>query len=180
MKPEAKLQGHPAAQRAQTGVPGRGADPRAVDRLREALGALIDLSGLSRRQIEQRLSAHGRGIDLTRLLNGRFEIKVRHVFDLSDALGCHPLEIFRLVLGEPQERSPLLQRIANVLAFENLLPPPYVRAAAHPAPAAWPAAARQQDLEQRLEALMEQLEGLAAAMGLAGKAAPAKNLRHPQ
>jgi hypothetical protein len=235
MKPEAKLQGHPAVQRVQTGVPGAprpatprpaatpaavagrqrppaasppppgpGANDRAVHRLREALRGLIDLSGLSRRQIEQRLSALGRGIDLTRLLKGRFEMKVRHVLDLSDVLGIHPLELFRLVFREPQERSPLLQQVQALFAPEHLLPPPPGQAAgqpppsahpappvhpapaaqpapsAHPAPAARPAAAREQDLQKRLEALVEQLERLAAVMGLSGETAPAKHPGHPR
>lgn len=82
--------------------------------MRQALRNLIGLSGLSRREIEKLLSAQGDGVNLTRLLAGAYEMKVRHVLDITRALGIHPLEFFRLIFEEPEQPSPLLQRVETV------------------------------------------------------------------
>jgi hypothetical protein len=50
-----------------------------IHRTLQALRHLIDLSELSRREIEKRLAARGAGVSLTRLLAGRYEIKLRHL-----------------------------------------------------------------------------------------------------
>ncbi len=85
-----------------------------VARVRETLARLIEISGLSRREIERRLALEGRGIDLTRLLAGRFELKLRQVLDLIQVLEVHPLELFRLIYTEPERRSPLLARVQAI------------------------------------------------------------------
>ncbi len=90
-----------------------------VARLRETLAALIDLSGLSRRQIERCLAEQDAGVDLTRLLSGRFALKLYHLLDILEVLQVHPLEFFRMVFSAPEKRSPLMARLA--LLFN---PPP--------------------------------------------------------
>jgi transcriptional regulator with XRE-family HTH domain len=129
-----------------------------VARVREALRSLIDLSGLSRREIEKRLSAQGSGVDLTRLLAGRFEIKLRHILDIAQVIDIHPLEFFRLTFKEPEERSPLLQRVEAVFAPGNL-------AAGGRRPRARPAAGDADDLPNRLKDLLREVERLLVAAG---------------
>ncbi len=87
-----------------------------MERARRILGELIELSGLSRREVERRLLEEGCGTDLGRLLAGRLDLKVRHVLDLVRVLGLHPLEFFRMVFCEPEQRSPFLQRLDALLA----------------------------------------------------------------
>jgi hypothetical protein len=129
-----------------------------VTRAREALRSLIDLSGMSRREIENRLSLQGSGVDLTRLLAGRFEIKLRHILDITKVIGLHPLEFFRLIFQEPEERSPLLQRVEAVFA-------PGTLAAPGRQPRSRPVAPQLDDLPQRLEALVREVERLWAETG---------------
>jgi hypothetical protein len=134
-----------------------GGSKAEVVRVREALRSLIDLSGLSRREIEKRLSAQGDGVDVTRLLAGRFEIKLRHVLDIAQVIGIHPLELFRLTFKEPEERSPLLRRVEAVFAPGRLAPGRLPRAR--------PAEGDIEDLRQRLQELMREVERLSAAAG---------------
>jgi hypothetical protein len=145
-------------QPAQAAKPSPPASPgkAAATRVREALRALIDLSGLSRREIERRLSQQGGGIDLTRLLTGRFEIKLRHLLDVAHVIGIHPLELFRLCFREPPAPSPLLVRVKAVFAPGRLEPAPRP-------PAAPPAAGDLQDLRRRVDQLAQLLAKLSAA-----------------
>ncbi|HVT19475.1 MAG TPA: hypothetical protein VHQ90_25260 [Thermoanaerobaculia bacterium] len=94
-------------------VGGNGAE---VERAREVLRHLIELSGMSQRDVEKRLVERGSGTDITRLLSGRLELKLRHVVDISRVLGIHPLEFFRMVFREPEQRSPFLQRLDDLVA----------------------------------------------------------------
>ncbi|HVT14725.1 MAG TPA: hypothetical protein VHQ90_00910 [Thermoanaerobaculia bacterium] len=71
---------------------------------------------MSRREVRRRLVAAGSGINLAALLSGRLDIKLRHVLDLSRVLGIHPLEFFRLVVGAPEQRSPLLRTLDDLVS----------------------------------------------------------------
>ncbi|HLX09428.1 MAG TPA: hypothetical protein VKY89_16365 [Thermoanaerobaculia bacterium] len=92
-----------------------------VSRAREALSSLIDLSELSRREIERRLSRQGCGLDLNRLLSGKFELRLRQILDVIRVLDIHPLEFFRLVFKEPERRNPLLEKMQTL--FASVRPP---------------------------------------------------------
>jgi len=106
---------------AGEGTPVASAEPRdatraAVTRAREVLSSLIELSGLSRREVERRLVEEGTGTDLGRLLGGRLDLKLRHIVDISRVLGLHPLEFLAMALGEPRERSSFLRRLDALIA----------------------------------------------------------------
>ena len=85
-----------------------------VDRAREILGDLIDLSGLSRREVERRLLEEDSGTDVTRVLSGKLDLKLRHILDICRLIGIYPLVFFNMLLKEP-EPSPLFQRLETVL-----------------------------------------------------------------
>jgi hypothetical protein len=83
-------------------------------RVRATLDALIDMSGLSRRQIERCLAEQDAGVDLTRLLSGRFALKLYHLLDILEVLQVQPLEFFRMVFPAPEKRSPLIARLVTL------------------------------------------------------------------
>jgi hypothetical protein len=90
-----------------------------VERARQALRGLIDLSMMSRREVERRLLEQGCGTDLGRLLSGRLDLKLRHVVDICRVLNLQPMEYFRIVFKEPEKRSPFLQRIEALLGLKR-------------------------------------------------------------
>jgi hypothetical protein len=81
-------------------------------RTTEVLCGLVVISGLSRREIERRLAREGAGIDINRMLAGRYAMRFHQLVDVLAVLKVHPLEFFRLVFAEPETRSPLLARAA--------------------------------------------------------------------
>jgi hypothetical protein len=87
-----------------------------VTRVRMALSSLVDVSGLSRREIARRLARQGSGLDVSRLLGGQLELKLRQVLDILRVLEIHPVEFFRLIFKEPEVRSPLLERLQVLFA----------------------------------------------------------------
>jgi hypothetical protein len=123
-----------------------------VARARQALGTLIDLSGLSRREIERRLAEQECGLDLNRLLGGKFALKLHQLLDLLRVLDVHPLEFFRLIFKEPERRSPLLERVQTLFAPAR---PPAAVLPSRPA-------------EKNLEELHRQLEALAQLIAQIG------------
>jgi hypothetical protein len=133
-----------------------GGSKAQVEQARATLNDLIELSGLSRREVEQRLVEQGRGTDLARLLSGRLDLKLRHVLDLCRVLGIHPLEFFRMVFKEPERQSPFIQRL------EALITPGRLRREV-PAPSARPPAEDLDQLRQRVRELMLEVEELSAA-----------------
>ncbi|HXO43211.1 MAG TPA: hypothetical protein VN999_17305 [Thermoanaerobaculia bacterium] len=98
---------------------GDGAAPTtraAVERARVILLHLIELSGLSRREVERRLLSLGRGMDLGRLLvSGKLDLKLGHILDILCVIEVYPLEFFRMVWERPRERSPLLARLEAIV-----------------------------------------------------------------
>ena len=93
-----------------------GDSKEGVARVRKALDGLVDLSGLSRREIERRLAQRGSGFDVSRLLVGRFDIKLHQLLDILCVLEIHPVEFFLLIFKEPERRSPLLARVQALFA----------------------------------------------------------------
>jgi transcriptional regulator with XRE-family HTH domain len=85
-----------------------------VERARALLSRLVEVSGMSRREVKRRLGEQGSDTELARLLNGRLEPKLRHVVELCRVLGIHPLEFFRMVWKEPATRSPFLRRLDDL------------------------------------------------------------------
>jgi hypothetical protein len=121
-----------------------------VVRARETLSHFIELSGLSRREVERRLLEQGCGTDLGRLLSGRLDLKLRHIVDICRVIGIYPLEFFHIVFKDSEQRSPLLQRL------EALIPGRIQRGAR--APEGRPPAANFEDLLRRFSELLRQLE----------------------
>jgi hypothetical protein len=82
------------------------------------LRELIEISGLSPREVERRLRRSDAGVDLGRLLNGKVELGVRHVLDVTRVIGMHPQEFFTMACGRPRETSPLLRRVSALARVE--------------------------------------------------------------
>jgi hypothetical protein len=104
----------------ETGSPIR-ASKAEVARARETLRRIIDVAGLSVREIERMLVSEGHGLDLNRMLAGKFELKLYQILDVLRVLQIHPTEFFRLVFKEPPTRSPLLERMREI--FGAVRPP---------------------------------------------------------
>jgi hypothetical protein len=137
-----------------------GGSKAEVTHLRAALGHLIELSGLSRREIERRLRDGGCGTDLGRLLTGKQDLKVHHVLTICHVIGIYPLEFFRMVFKESEQRSPFLERL------EGLIGPGRMPRAAR-APASSSPAAGIDEMHQLMAQLTRRLEALTAALNAA-------------
>lgn len=131
-------------------TPTMGGSEAEVTRAREILSHLIELSGMSRREVERHLLEQGCGTDLGRLLSGRLDLKLRHVVDICRVIDLYPLEFFHIVFKDSEQRSPLLQRL------EALLPGRLSRAPRVPE-GRLPAASFE-DLLRRFSELVHQLE----------------------
>lgn len=132
-----------------------GGSKAEVARVREALSSLIDLSDLSRREIERRLVGQGSGVDLNRLLAGKFELKLFQLLDVLQILDIHPLEFFRLIFKEAEQRNPLLERM------QALFGPARPSAAAR-LPSTRPAEKDLEELRHRVDQLAQLVEQLTA------------------
>jgi hypothetical protein len=134
-----------------------GGSEAEVVRAREILSHLIELSGMSRREVERQLLEQGCGTDLGRLLSGRLDLKLRHVVDICRVIDIYPLEFFHIVFRDSEQRSPLLQRL------EALLPRRVPRATR--APEGRPPASNTEDLLRRFSELVLRLEKATASAG---------------
>jgi hypothetical protein len=94
----------------------------AVDRARELLRDLIELSGISRREVERRLLEQDCGTDLGRLLSGRLDLKLRHVLDIVRVLELDPGEFFGMVFKKSAARSPFLRRLESIIGPVDVPP----------------------------------------------------------
>jgi hypothetical protein len=130
-----------------------------VERARGTLRHLIELSGLSRREVKRRLVELGSDTDLARLLSGRLDVKLRHVLELGHVLGIHPLEFFHIVFKEPEQRSQFLQSLDEVIAPGRSRP-------AEPIPGPSLPAGDLEELRQRVAKLARDVEQLKAAANL--------------
>jgi hypothetical protein len=131
-------------------TPTMGGSEAEVVRARETLGHLIELSGMSRREVERHLLDQGCGTDLGRLLSGRLDLKLRHIVDICRAIDVYPLEFFHIVFRDSEQRSPLLQRL------EALIPSRVPRAGR--APEGRPPAPNFEDLLRRFSELLHKFE----------------------
>ncbi|HVT14727.1 MAG TPA: hypothetical protein VHQ90_00920 [Thermoanaerobaculia bacterium] len=112
------------ARTAPPKTPGR----TETEKARTTLGDLLEVSGVSRRQLSRRLREQGCDINLHRLFSGRLALKLHHILDITAALGLHPMEFFRIIFAEPEQPSPLLRRLASLLGPTRVRPlgPPAV------------------------------------------------------
>jgi hypothetical protein len=124
-------------------------------RVREALRSVIDVAGMSLREIERRLTRQGHGFDINRMLTGRFETKLYQILDVLGVLEIHPVEFFRLVFREPTKPSAILLRMREI--FGAVRP---AAAVALPPSAPRPEATLEA-LHRRVEELARQLDQLA-------------------
>jgi hypothetical protein len=134
-----------------------GGSKAEVGRSRKTLAHLIELSGSSRREVERRLVEEGCGTDMGRLLSGRLDLKLRHVLDICRVIGVHPLEFFHMVWKEPEQRSPLLQRL------ETLIGPSRVQRTARGTESR-SSSVGLEEVHQRLAELQMQIENLTATL----------------
>jgi hypothetical protein len=117
-------------------------DPR-LDEISKTLSLIMDVSGLSRREIASRL---GGDYGVRRILDGSPELRVRQLLSFADAVEMKPIEILRIALGDDgrpspmalrlQEQSSLLfglaQRLQVTVAPAAPVPPPAALAAQAP------------------------------------------------
>jgi hypothetical protein len=87
----------------------RGADA-SLQRMRQVLGKLIEVSEMTRVEIGERL---GGGPHLVRrILAGDSELKVRHILEIAELIGIRPIEFFHIVFdGAPGDPSPLIKKL---------------------------------------------------------------------
>jgi hypothetical protein len=133
-----------------------GGSKAEVERTRETLSHFIELSGLSRREVEKRLLDEGCGTDLGRLLSGRLDLKLRHILDICRVIGLYPQELFRIVFKDTDQRSPLIQQL-DALTGPNRLP----GTARTPAPRS--PATDLEEMNRRLTEILRRLDALAPA-----------------
>jgi hypothetical protein len=86
-----------------------------LQRMREVLGKLIQLSDMSRVEIGERL---GGGPHLVRrILSGDSELKARHILEIAELIGIRPIEFFHIVFEDkPGAPSPLIQKMGDMAA----------------------------------------------------------------
>jgi hypothetical protein len=82
-------------------------DPR-LDEISKTLSLIMDLSGLSRREIASRL---GGDYGVRRILDGSPELRVRQLLSFADAVEMKPIEILRIALGDDGKPSPMALRL---------------------------------------------------------------------
>jgi hypothetical protein len=82
-------------------------DPR-LDEIARTLALIMDLSGLSRREIAARL---GGDYGVRRILDGSPELRVRQLLSFADAVEMKPIEILRIALGDDGTPSPMALRL---------------------------------------------------------------------
>jgi hypothetical protein len=130
-----------------------GGSKAEVEHVRATLSHFIELSGLSRREVEKRLLAEGNGTDLCRLLSGRLDLKLRHILDICRVIGIYPQELFRIVFKEADQRSSLLQRLDALTSPR--------RSGAARSPEAHAPAPVLEEMNLRLAEILRRLERLA-------------------
>ncbi len=132
-----------------------GGSKAEVEHVRATLSHFIELSGLSRREVEKRLLAEGNGTDLGRLLGGRLDLKLRHILDICHVIGIYPQELFHIVFKEADQRSSLLQRL------DALTSPHHRRSGAARSPETRALAPEIEEMNLRLAEILRRLERLA-------------------
>jgi hypothetical protein len=124
-----------------------------AEQARLMLRHILQVSGLTRRELIRRLHDLGCAFDVPRLLSGRLAPKLDHILAVAAALGLHPVEFFRMTYGEPARPSPMLQRLEDLIAPTR----PRPRAAARALDRA-----ELEQLCQRVDRLARRVEQVAA------------------
>jgi hypothetical protein len=88
-------------------------DPR-LDEISNTPSLIMDLSGLSRREIASRL---GGDYGVRRILDGSPELRVRQLLSFADAVEMKPIEILRIALGDDGRPSPMAVRLQEKSAL---------------------------------------------------------------
>jgi hypothetical protein len=83
-----------------------------VQRVARLLESVVKLSRVPVREVERR-AQYGAGT-LSRLFSGRIELKLRHIWEVLDAVGMEPENFFQIVFRRDQEDSGTLA--AQILA----------------------------------------------------------------
>ena len=139
-----------------------------VERARGTLRHLVELSGMSQREVKKHLVEQGSRTDLPRVLSGRLDLKLRHILDIVHILGLHPQEFFRMVFKEPEQRSPFLERLEDLISPSRIQPSGREPRAGSPPEDL-------DDLRQRLAKLareVEQLKATGQTRGLGSRRRP--------
>ena len=87
----------------------------AIERAREVLRIFVSLSDVSQREVRRRLVEAKCGADVSRLLRGSLDPKLRHVLDICRILGMHRGEFFAITYPRPAQASQLLLMVREVL-----------------------------------------------------------------
>ncbi len=95
-----------------------------VERARKALRLLVTIAGVSRREVRRRLLMVNGGTDVTRLLSGDLDLKIRHVLDICGVLGLHPGEFFSITYPRPSEPTAFLLKVRAVFHSIRATSPP--------------------------------------------------------
>jgi hypothetical protein len=95
-----------------------------LDRARKLLRVLISFSGLSRREVQRRLLEQGGGTDLSRLLSGKLDLKLRHILDILSVIEVAPIEFFQMLFAPVQRSSPIVDMLDATLTPGRRLPSP--------------------------------------------------------
>jgi transcriptional regulator with XRE-family HTH domain len=89
-----------------------------LKQLRHVLGEAVKAAGLTNREVEQRLGI-GSG-NIYRMLDGRLDLRVRHLLALADLLEIPPGDL--LELGCPDAVSRAKRRLADVIGRKSSQP----------------------------------------------------------
>jgi hypothetical protein len=89
-----------------------------LERARKVLRVLIGLTGLSRREVQRRLQRQGSITDVTRILRGKLDLKLRHILDIIEVLDVQAFEFFQMAFPPPPRSrpSPVFEMLESTLA----------------------------------------------------------------
>jgi len=89
-----------------------------LERTRKVLRVLIGLTGLSRREVQRRLQSQGSVTDVTRILKGKLDLKLRHILDIIEVLDVQAFEFFQMAFPPPPRSrpSPVFEMLESTLA----------------------------------------------------------------
>lgn len=90
-----------------------------LDDLRQALRRVLDFSGLTNREIQQRLARGGCGTHLTPILKGQQGLRFKDVLAICYVIELDPVDFLLLALNQAArpKRSPFLQRLYGLLPY---------------------------------------------------------------
>jgi transcriptional regulator with XRE-family HTH domain len=146
-------------------------------RYAQLLRQVVELSGVSEREVERRLDLGGG--TLSRIFSGRIELKLSHLLAVLAVIGIKPERFFQLaavVLEGASEESLGRQVLA---ALDRLAPPGAAPPDSNARPAAEPGLLHpllDEELDRRIDAALERL---GIRQGAAGRRVPRREPRPP-